>query len=124
VAVECALTRATARVEDAIRALESARRVDLSGLPPSAAALLLARLAQKTSRKILVLTPDTDSARRAVSDLELFGGVRDSDGESAGEVLSYPAHAIRPFVEVAPDRRAAVDRLAPPLPLAPALPRP
>ena len=111
-AIEGALSRATARIDDTVRALESARRVDLSGLPPSAAALVLARFAARTSRKVLVLTSDTDAARRAVSDLELFGGLADSEGESGGEVLAYPAHEISPYVDVAPDRRASMDRLA------------
>ncbi|MCZ7682166.1 MAG: hypothetical protein M5U28_26595 [Sandaracinaceae bacterium] len=111
-AIEGALSRATARVDDAVRALSERRRVDLTGLPPSAAALVLARYAAATSRRVLVLTADTDAARRAVSDLELFGGLDDSDGESHGDVLVYPAHEVSPFLEVAPDRRAAMDRLS------------
>src|SRR5690606_40474662 len=35
-----------------------------------------------------------------------------SEGESGGEVLAYPAHEISPYVDVAPDRRASMDRLA------------
>ncbi|HJL14812.1 MAG TPA: transcription-repair coupling factor [Sandaracinaceae bacterium LLY-WYZ-13_1] len=111
-AVEGALERATARLDDAIRALSTERRVDLSGLPPSAAALLLARLVNASDRRVLLLTPDTDAARRAVTDLELFAGLADSDGESAGGVLCYPGHETSPFVDVAPDRRAAMDRLS------------
>jgi transcription-repair coupling factor (superfamily II helicase) len=111
-AIEGALSRATARLDDALRALEGQARVDLTGLPPSAAALLVARVSERTKRRVLVLTPDSDAARRTVSDLELFAGLADSDGETAGEVLLYPAHEVSPFLEVAPDRRASMDRLA------------
>jgi transcription-repair coupling factor (superfamily II helicase) len=111
-AVEGALSRATARLDDAIRALDAERRVDLTGLPPSAAALWMARLAERTQKKLLVLTADTDAARRTVADLELFAGLADSDGESSDEVLLYPTQEVSPFLEVAPDRRASMDRLS------------
>ena len=111
-ALEGALERATARVEDALGALSTQRRVDLTGLPPSAAALLLAKHTARSKDRVLVLTPDTDAARRAVTDLELFAGMADSDGDSSDDVLCYPAHEASPFLEVAPDRRAAMERLS------------
>jgi transcription-repair coupling factor (superfamily II helicase) len=111
-AIESAMSRATARLDDAVRAIVTQRRVDLSGLPESAAALVLARAQAVHKRPILVVTPDTEMAGRAVSDLELFSGLADSDGESKGEVLCYPGHENSPFVDVAPDRRASMQRLA------------
>ncbi|MFK7990981.1 MAG: transcription-repair coupling factor [Sandaracinaceae bacterium] len=109
-AIEGALAAATARVEEAVDALAGQARVDLTGLPSSATALVLARLGAR-GRRVLVLTADTDAARQTVGDLELFSGLADSDGESSGEVLLYPGHETSPFLDVAPDRRAAMDRL-------------
>lgn len=104
--VEGALERANARLPDALEALASRARVDLSGLPAAAAALLLSRL--PAERRGLVLTKDNESARRFANDLQLFtGGGTDVDGG----VLFYPAHEISPFLDVAPDRRAVMERL-------------
>lgn len=98
-----ALQAASARLDEAVGALGTAPRVDLSGLPPSALAMLLARL--PSTRRTLVLTKDSDSARRIASDVDLFTG-------SAPKALVYPEHENSPFVEVAPDRRAAMQRLS------------
>ncbi|MBW2461176.1 MAG: transcription-repair coupling factor [Deltaproteobacteria bacterium] len=100
------LARANARVPEALRALAERERVDFSGLPPGAAALLLARGAQQHGGGTIVVTRDLDAARRTVSDLAFFlGGARD-------QVLLYPSSDITPYLDVAPDRRAAMDRLA------------
>jgi len=100
--VEAALERGSARFEDALDALATRRRVDLSGLASSAVAYLLSRL--PAGRKALVLAKDDDAARSIAMDLRLFTGRR-------RRTLFYPAHEVSPFVEVAPDRRASMTRL-------------
>ncbi|MBZ0116417.1 MAG: hypothetical protein K8H88_05475, partial [Sandaracinaceae bacterium] len=107
--LESALARATARLADALDALAGRRRVDLTGLTASSLALLVARLAARTSKPVVLVTADTESARRAVGDVELFLGATDSDGASSNDVLAYPAHEVSPFLDVAPDRRAAME---------------
>ncbi|MAC26140.1 MAG: transcription-repair coupling factor, partial [Myxococcales bacterium] len=68
-----------------------------------AAALLLSR---GELGPTLVLTGDGDKAVRAAEDLRFFlGGDRD-------QVLLYPSLDTTPFLDVAPDRRTAMDRLA------------
>lgn len=107
-AVEGALQRASAHLDEAVEAILERRRVDLSGLPASAAAFLLSRIAKRApDEQIVVLTQDDDTARHAAQDLAFFGG----RGEADPTVLHYPAHEVSPFVEVAPDRRAAMARL-------------
>ncbi len=105
------LARASARTNDALHALAKARRVDLSGLPPGASALLLARHIRDAGRPLLVVTPDAESARRAAGDLAFFLGTT-TDEDEPHDVLLYPAADTTPFLDVAPDRRAAMDRLA------------
>jgi transcription-repair coupling factor (superfamily II helicase) len=109
-----ALERADLLIDGAVEALDRGGRVDLAGLPAPAAAMLLARFgAAHPERPVVVLTADNDQARKTAADLRLlagFGG-REDDGV-AGPVLLYPAHESSPFVEIAPDRRAAMDRLA------------
>ncbi|MCB9593309.1 MAG: transcription-repair coupling factor [Sandaracinaceae bacterium] len=102
-AVEAALERASARRDDALAALATQRRVDLSGVAPSALAYLLSHL--PASRPALILTKDDASAKALASDLRSFLGSRDA-------ALYYPGHETSPFVEVAPDRRASMQRLA------------
>ncbi|MBC7172790.1 MAG: hypothetical protein H5U40_10200, partial [Polyangiaceae bacterium] len=108
-AVTAGLARANARVSDAVRALSETGRVDLTGLPRGALARLLASARAKSGKPIVLVTEDTDTARRMAENLAFFGrGI--ADGGS--DVLVYPAADTSPFLAVAPDRRAAMDRLA------------
>ena len=76
-AVLSGLTRANARVADALRALATRPRTDLTGLAPSAAAMLLARASRQQDRPLLVVTADVESARRTAADLAFFLGGED-----------------------------------------------
>ena len=110
--ISAGLARASARVEDVVRALDQRRRVDLAGVPAGAAAMLLAQRAS-VERPVLVVTADAESARRTAADLAFFTReASDGDDEAFREVLHYPASDVTPYLEVAPDRRAAMDRLA------------
>jgi transcription-repair coupling factor (superfamily II helicase) len=107
------LSRATASFDAALSALTDRARVDLSGLPQSAAALLLAR-ASSTERPFVVVTPDLESARHVATDLSFFFGEVDAaaaEGDGSRSVLVFPSSDTTPFADVAPDRRAAMERL-------------
>ena len=105
------LARATARVPDVLRALETRRRVDLTGLPPGALALVLAKRSAREP-PVVVLTADGETARRTAADLSFFLAESKEDEDGIGQVLLFPASDVTPYLEVAPDRRAAMDRLA------------
>ncbi|MCA9532950.1 MAG: transcription-repair coupling factor [Myxococcales bacterium] len=103
------LQRATATTEAAVRALAGTARVDLAGLPPGAAALLLVRASRAHAGPMLVVTPDQDAMRRTAESLRFFLG--ETEGERT-QVLHFPAADTSPFLDVASDRRATMDRLA------------
>jgi transcription-repair coupling factor (superfamily II helicase) len=112
-AVDAVLARANAGVDDAVRALASQDRVDLTGLPRGAAALLLERAARRGLGPTVIVTPDLDTARRTAADLSFFSMGGGQDGEASPEnVLLYPSSDVTPYLDVAPDRRAAMERLA------------
>ncbi|AKF07900.1 transcription-repair coupling factor [Sandaracinus amylolyticus] len=122
-AVLSGLSRANARVPQAVDAVLTRARTDLAGLPPSAAAMLLARAAKRAKAPFLVIVADVDAARRTAADLTFFlGSESETDGDATdGEgvsdrggarVLVYPGGDVTPFADVAPDRRAAMERLA------------
>jgi transcription-repair coupling factor (superfamily II helicase) len=118
-AVLSGLARANARVPEVLDALARDRRIDLAGLPPSAAALLLARASIQIAKPFLVVTADVESARRTAADLAFFLASEDpSDGtdgvsdRGGASVLVYPGSDVSPYADVAPDRRAAMERLA------------
>ncbi len=109
--------RIVARVADVMRGFNEGRRTDVVGLPAGALAQLLARSvregASRDAPPIVIVTHDTDHARKLAEDLRFFL-VRD-DGEEDGalsEVLVYPPSETSPFLDVAPDRRSAMDRLS------------
>ncbi len=117
-------SRANATFEQALAALERRGRVDLTGLPTSAAALLLAQAARPEA-PIVVVTPDADAARQVATDLAFYLAETDgeaSEGEGSKSVLVFPTSDTTPFADVAPDRRAAMERLSTLFHLAHALP--
>jgi len=91
-------------------------RVDLVRAPGSTLGLLVAALARKAGAPpVLVVTADTDEARRIAADVAFFGGSPEGEEaaeEGRGDVLLLPATESSPYAEVAPDRRAAMARLA------------
>ena len=108
------------------------RRVDVLGARGGALPYLIARVAHAVERPLVVVTADLDRARGLVSDLEFFfrrhqhapRDKRSEDAEGAevsaedaedtgiGEVLMLSSSDASPYAEVAPDRRAALGRLA------------
>ncbi len=92
------------------------RRVDLVRAPGSSLGLLLAAVARRPeARPVLVVTRDTEEARKIASDVAFFLGSPEGEEaaeEGRGEVLLLPATESSPYAEVAPDRRSAMARLA------------
>jgi transcription-repair coupling factor (superfamily II helicase) len=61
------------------------------------------------------VVPDADDARRLAADIAFFYGSHEDDEaleEARGEVLLLPSPETSPYIDVAPDRRTAMDRLA------------
>jgi transcription-repair coupling factor (superfamily II helicase) len=111
--LEGALDRSTADLPKVLRRLAAGGRVDLAGLPPGAVAAVLARAFQADGRPRLVVTPDGDAARRMAQDLAFFlGGAESESSPDTSDVLLYPSSEASPYLEVAPDRRASMDRMA------------
>ena len=108
------LAGASSDAPSVARALAGSARLDLGSLPRGALALLCARAAVEHGRKLLLLVPDQDSASKLEHDLRFFaqGGAASERPEGMDAVLGYPAADTSPFVDVAADQRAAMDRLA------------
>lgn len=77
-------------------------RCDLSGLPTGAAAHLLAQAKERLG-PMLVVAGSADAANRFADNLRFF---------CPGNVLHFPTLDTTPYLDVAPDRRAAMDRMA------------
>lgn len=109
--IEGGLRRATGRVEDLLAGLQEpadAAPLHLTGLPRAALAFALGRaIRERRIERLLILLPDPESALKFVDDLRVFAGDEHRNG-----VLHYPASENNPFLEVAPDRRAAMERLS------------
>ncbi len=110
--------RASATIEAVIERLRTLRREDLCGARGGALAWLVAETAQRTGRRLVVVTSDLESARKFAGDVEFFltgGGPEPAHSEadeSHGEVLVMPVAEHSPFVEIAPDRTVSMGRLA------------
>jgi transcription-repair coupling factor (superfamily II helicase) len=93
-----------------------AARHDLVRAGGGALGLFLAEAARALgSSPVLVVTADADEARRLAADVSFFLGTaedQEAAEEGRGEVLVLPSPEQSPFVEVAPDRRTAMSRLA------------
>lgn len=98
----------------ALLAGSNARRHDLTRTAGGSLGALLAATARASKAPLVVVAPDGEEARRLASDVGFFlGSGDDADAEEGrGDVLLLPAPETSPFVDVAPDRRTAMDRLA------------
>jgi transcription-repair coupling factor (superfamily II helicase) len=104
-------------MDEVVRSVGTRSRVDLAGLPAGAAAMVLARAARAQAGPTLVVTPDLDGARRMAASLRFFTGAEqtgqaEEETGDTDQVLFYPSSDITPYLDVAPDRRASMDRLA------------
>jgi len=94
----------TAEFATVLPAIAPGARLDVQGLPLGALSLLLTEAARRDDRRFLVLAKNSEQAAALEANLAFFAG--------AEQVLAYPATETSPFVEVAPDRRAEMDRLS------------
>ncbi|MEM6960710.1 MAG: hypothetical protein AAF550_03070, partial [Myxococcota bacterium] len=106
--LESALERANTEVPKVVELLASEARVDVTQVADGAIALLLARAAKLKERPCVVVTSNLEEAVRTCADLRFFFGADDT----SSRVLLYPSADTSPYLDVAPDRRAAMDRLA------------
>jgi transcription-repair coupling factor (superfamily II helicase) len=109
--LEAALAQSSLSFEEAVRRLTSAARIDYTGLPGSALSLLLTEGARRGAPPMLVITPDQDSAFACAQDLRFFG-VSGAAAEDALPVLRFPSPDATPFLQVAVDRKSAMERAA------------
>ena len=108
-ALEAGLARANASFSDIARVLDERSRVDLDGLPDGALAYLLAEhTAQREQTQVVIVTKDVDQADRLESDLRFFAAPPRGDRE----ILVLPPADNSPYLDVLPDRRAEMERLA------------
>src|SRR6185312_5379868 len=104
------------RLRDVAARAKAARGgvVDLAGVRGSAGAAVAAAVARE-GRRVVFVTADLESARRAAEDVGFFvRGAADDDAEDTGEgdVLVFAASESSPYADVSPDRRAAMSRMA------------
>jgi transcription-repair coupling factor (superfamily II helicase) len=97
-----------------VRSLGSKERLDVAGVRGCAGPAIVAAIVRE-GRRVVFVTDDLDSARRAAQDLGfLVRGKIDADSEETGEgdVLVFAAGESSPYADVSPDRRAAMSRVA------------
>ncbi len=92
----------------------AADRMDVAGVHGCAGPALAAAIA-RAGRRVVYVTAEADEARRAAQDVGFLArGALDEGAEDTGEgdVLVFAASESSPYVDVSPDRRAAMSRMA------------
>ena len=75
-------------------------------MPSGALAFALSAAQREGGAPFLVVVPDGAAASKLEADLAFFIGEA-----RASEVIGFPVVETTPFVDIAPDRRVAMDRL-------------
>jgi transcription-repair coupling factor (superfamily II helicase) len=88
--------------------IEARERTDVLGARGGSLAALLARVAQRRSKPIVLLVEDPRTAAAAARDLSFFTAERASSG--ADQVLLFPHYEFGPYDDLFPQRMAAVQR--------------
>ena len=105
--LEAALRDANASVRELIESLGSTERVDVASVPRGALAWTLAEaIAAHGDLRLVVVTADLDEAYRYESNLRFLLG------DPNGDVLMYSASDTSPLLDVVPDRRSEMQRMA------------
>ncbi|MDD3580299.1 MAG: transcription-repair coupling factor [Desulfobacca sp.] len=96
--------------------LQGARKIDLYGLTPAAAAFVLSRLWTQLNRPVLVLVPTNVQQETFYRDLCFFTGSRESEANEAGpleppNLLWFPAHENLTFKELTLDAGVSSARI-------------
>ena len=90
-------------------------RAQLVGAQDAFLCCVVADLARRLERPILIVTPDDDRARRFVDDARLFGQGEGDDYPDAAlsdDVLFFPEFDVGPYHGASADRHLAMERLA------------
>ncbi len=105
--LEAALENANASVRDLVESLDSDERVDVASVPRGALDWAIAEAASsQPGRRFVVVTADLEEAYRHESNLRFL-----LPGDS-GDVLLFTAADTSPLLDVVPDRRAEMQRMA------------
>ncbi len=105
--LEATLQTANASIRDLVRRLDDDLRVDVAGLPIGALGWALAQKARtKPEVRFVIVTADLEEAYRHEANLRfLLEGTGD-------EVMVFPPADTSPLLDVVPDRRAEMHRMA------------
>jgi transcription-repair coupling factor (superfamily II helicase) len=105
--LEAALQRANASVREVVESIGRSKRVDVASVPAGALDWVLAEAASAhAEQKLVVVTANLDEAYRQESNLRFFLG------DPGGDVLVYAASDTSPLLDIVPDRRAEMQRMA------------
>jgi transcription-repair coupling factor (superfamily II helicase) len=105
--LEAALENANASIREVLGSLDSSERVDVASVPAGALDWMLSEaVAAHPDRRLIVITSSLDEAYRQESNLRFFLG------DPGGDVLVYAAADTSPLLDVVPDRRAEMQRMA------------
>jgi len=105
--LEAALENANASIRDLVESLGSEERIDVASLPMGALDWAIAKSAEAhPERRFVVITANLDEAYRHESNLRFLLG------DKNGEVLLFTAADTSPLLDVVPDRRAEMQRMA------------
>ena len=105
--LEAALENANASIRDLVESLGSDGRIDVGSLPMGALDSAIAEAAAAhPDQRFVVVTANLDEAYRHESNLRFLLG------DKNGEVLLFTAADTSPLLDVVPDRRAEMQRMA------------
>ena len=105
--LEATLETANASIRDLVEALGREKRVDVASIPAGALDWALAEsVAARPNERFVVVTPDLDDAHRHEANLRFLLG------DPNGDVLTFTAADTSPLLDVVPDRRAEMQRMA------------
>ena len=105
--LEAALESATATIRDLVESLDSSKRVDVASVPTGALDWAIAKSAEThPHQRFVLVTENLDEAYRHEANLRFLLGEED------GAVLLFTAADTSPLLDVVPDRRAEMQRMA------------
>jgi transcription-repair coupling factor (superfamily II helicase) len=105
--LEATLENANASIRDLVDSLGSDKRVDVTSLPTGALDWTIAEAAAAhPEQQFIVVTANLDEAYRHESNLRFLIGAKNA------EVLLFTAADTSPLLDVVPDRRAEMQRMA------------
>jgi len=105
--LEAALENANASMRDLVESLGSDERIDVASLPAGALDWAIAEAARaQPDKRFILVTASLEEAYRHESNLRFLLG------DENGDVLLFTAADTSPLLDVVPDRRAEMQRMA------------